>query len=114
MIEEHIASGNNGHLFRAFDRSTENNLAFKVVPAENLPEDDGKQQAYLNEAKKANQLDHQSVVKYIDVFPYDDPEIQKCVFFVCNYIKGQNLKDYIRHRTETKYPVRGNIFANDV
>ena len=97
VIEEYIASGNNGHLFRAFDPSTESNLAFKVVPVNNLPEDEGEQQVFLNEAKKANQIEHQSVVKYIDVFPYDEPEKKiKCVVFVCNYIKGQNLKDYMR------------------
>ena len=106
VIIEHIDSGNNGHMFRAFDQSTESNLAFKVVPIENLPEDDGEQQAYLNEAKKANLLDHQSVVKYIDVFPYDEPRMQiKCVCFVCSYIKGQNLRDYMRkHKTEIDIP----------
>ena len=87
IIQEHVASGNNGHLFRAFDHSTENTLAFKVVPVENLPESDSEQQAYLGEARKANQLDHQSVVQYIDVFPYNDPEMDvRCVIFVCNYI----------------------------
>ena len=106
VIQEHIASGNNGHLFRAFDPSTENNLAFKVVPVRNLPEDEGEQQVYLNEAKKANQLDHQSVVNYIDVFPYNEPETQiKCVFFVCSFIKGQDLKEYMRqHRTDINLP----------
>ena len=100
-IKEYIASGNNGHMFRAFDQSTENNFAFKVVPVENLPEDDGAQQAYLNEAKKANQLDHQSVVQYFDVFPYDVPETEtKCVIFVCNYINGQNLRDYMKKRRD--------------
>ena len=68
VIKEHIASGNNGHLFRAFNHSTRSNLAFKVVPVENLPKDSNEQQQiYLNEAKKANQIDHQSVVNYIDV-----------------------------------------------
>ena len=106
VIKEHVASGSNGHLFRAFDQSTERNLAFKVVPVQNLPEHDGQQQAYLNEAKKANQLDHQSVVQYIDVFPYNDPAVGvKCVIFVCGYIKGQSLKEYMKgHRKEINIP----------
>ena len=106
VIEEYIDSGNNGHLFRAFEASTGSNLAFKFVPVENLPEENGEQQAYLNEAKKANQLDHPSVVKYIDVFPYNGPKKEiKCVVFVSNYIKGQNLKDYMRkHRSEINIP----------
>ncbi len=99
VIEEYIDSGNNGHLFRAFNRSAENNVAFKIVPAKNLPDDEGEQQVYLNEAKKANQLEHPSVVNYIDVFPYDEPKKKiKCVVFVCNYIKGQNLKNYMKKK----------------
>lgn len=106
VIKEHIASGNNGHLFRAFDLSTENNLAFKFVPVENLPKDNGEQQLYLNEAKKANQINHQSVVIYIDVFPYEDIRTQsKYVVFVCNYIKGHNLNVYMsQHRADINMP----------
>ena len=103
VIKEHVASGNNGHLFRAFDQSTKSNLAFKVVPVENLPKDNNEQQKiYLNEAKRANQIEHQSVINYIDVFPYDIDSESKtsCVIFVCNYIKGKNLRDYMKdHKT---------------
>lgn len=96
-IMEHVDSGYNGHLYRAYDSETENNLAFKIVPVENLPEDRGEQQAYLNEAKKANQLEHPSVISCIDVFPYDDNEPpQKYVVFVSTFVKGQSLKEYIR------------------
>ena len=63
VIKEYIASGYNGHLFRAFDPSTGSNLAFKIVPVQNIPEDDGEQQVYLNEAKKANQIENLSVGK---------------------------------------------------
>ena len=106
VIEEYIDSGYNGHLFRAFDSTTENNLAFKFVPVENLPESDGEQRAYLNEAKKANQIDHRSVVKYIDVFSYEDTELQfKGIVFVCNYIQGHNLTSYMkRYRRDINIP----------
>ena len=43
VIKEHIASGNNGHLFRAFDSSTGSNLAIKIVPVQNIPDDNGQQ-----------------------------------------------------------------------
>ena len=96
VIIEHIDSGNNGHLFQAFDSSTENSLAFKFVPVENLPKDNMEQHAYLNEARKANQITHQSVVTYIDVFPYEDTKTQsEYVVFVCNYIEGRNLNVYM-------------------
>ena len=105
VIEEHVASGYNGHLFRAFDQSTGNNLAFKVVPMENLPEDDNEQQTYLNEARRANQIDHQSVITYIDVFPYIDPKLEiNCVIFVCDYIRGKNLRDYMKEHKNIEVP----------
>lgn len=102
VIQEHIASGNNGHLFRAFSHSTNSNLAFKVVPVENLPRDSKEQQQiYLNEAKKANQVEHQSVVNYIDVVLYINSKLEtSSVIFICNYIKGKNLRDYMKdHKT---------------
>ena len=95
VIQEHVASGSNGHLFRAFDSSTNSVLAFKVVPIENLPADSDDQQAYLDEAKKANILEHESVIKCIEVFPFYEPEKKKqCVIFVYNYVEGINLRDY--------------------
>ena len=96
VIEEHVASGSNGLLFRAFDQSTEGSLAFKFIPFENLPKDETEQQVYLNEAKKANVLEDPSVVRYVDVVPYqnDDPSING-VFFIYEFVNGRNLRDYI-------------------
>ncbi len=93
VIQEHIGSGNNGHLFRAFDQSTASKLAFKVVPLDNLPEDENN----LNEAKKANLLEHASVIECIDVVPYRCSDVSiKCVVFVCKYVEGKNLRDYMQ------------------
>ena len=93
VIQEHIGSGNNGHLFRAFDQLTASNLAFKFVPLDNLPEDENN----LNEAKKANLLEHPSVIDYIDVVPYRGSNVSiKCVVFVCKYVEGKNLRDYMQ------------------
>ena len=57
VMQKHIASGNNGHLFYAFDASTNSELAFKIVPVDNLPRNSDDQDAYLNEAKKANLIE---------------------------------------------------------
>jgi len=93
--------GNNGHLFHAFDTSTNSELAFKIVPVDNLPHNSDDQYAYLSEAKKANVLDHPSVVRCIDVVPYDglcsgSEEIGECVVFVYPYVKGKNLRAYMK------------------
>ena len=105
-IMEHIDSGSNGLLFRAFDPTTESNLAFKVVPFNNLPDDKDEQQVYLDEAKKANILEHQSVVKCHNVVPYLIPNISlQCVIFVFDYVEGKNLREYMdKHRDEINVP----------
>ena len=97
-IKELIASGNNGHLFRAYNYRTESSLAFKVVPVENLPQDSNDQEAYLAEAKKANGLEHQAVVRYHDVFSYTEQNFQG-VIFVCDYVNGMDLGTYMRNHS---------------
>ena len=98
MIKEHVASGNDGHLFCAFNEKTESKLAFKFVPLDNLPDDENT----LTEAKKANRLQHQCVIQYIDVVPYQDSDASiKGVVFVCEYEEGKNLQDYM-HACQTE------------
>jgi hypothetical protein len=110
VMREHIDSGNNGHLFYAFDASTNSELAFKIVPVDNLPRNSDDQYAYLNEAKKANLLVHPAVVRCVDVVPYDGPcsgseEIGECVVFVYHYVKGKNLRAYMKeHHSEVNLP----------
>jgi len=88
-IIEHISSGSNGHVFRAYRESTNSNLAFKVIPVNNLSP------KHLDEAKKANSLENAAVVRCHDVVEYPDPKV-RCVVFICDYVKGKNLEDYIR------------------
>lgn len=97
IIEEHIDSGNNGHVFRAFNKSTNSEFAFKIIPVDNLPP-----REYLEEAKKPNRLENQSVVRYHHVVNYSDTEVQ-CVVFVCDYVKGKSLKQYIEKKQYRSY-----------
>lgn len=96
-IVEHVDSGTNGHLFRAVNDLTGGTLAYKVVPVANLPENGTDQQVHLNEARIANEMEHDSVVKCIDVVPWRHTELpHACVVFVCNYIDGPNLNRYVK------------------
>ena len=106
QIEEHIDSGNNGHLFRAYNRRTESSLAFKVVPVENVPGNSEEREAHLGEARKANGLEHPSVVRYHDVFTYANDEMEfEGVVFVCDYVKGVSLRTYMKEsRAEINIP----------
>lgn len=89
VIQEHVGSGNNGLVFRAFNESTNSTHAFKIVPKENLVG------GYLEEARKANVLENSSVVRCHGVVEYSVPNVD-CVVFIYDYVKGKSLKDYIK------------------
>ena len=94
LIQAHVDSGNNGHLFRAFDASTNSRLAFKIIPDANLPKE--QTDTYLQEARNANLIDHPSVVRYHDVVQYAYPDAPTdCVVFVCDFVDGTSLKEYV-------------------
>ena len=99
-IAEHIASGSNGHLFRAHNETTGSDLAFKVVPVSNLPRHASKRQAYLREARAPNLLDSDAVVTCHDVLEYTARGVDSdLLIFVFDYIDGLNLQQYVkRHR----------------
>ena len=97
ILEEYVDSGSNGHVFRAFSRDTGSNLAVKVVPVGNLTIDPER----VNEAQLANQIVHQSVVRYVQMFPFSDRRSgTECIVFVCEYIEGENLKQFVHRRRE--------------
>ena len=96
-ITEIIDSGCNSHVYKARNPSIEGDLAFKFVPVENLPDDVNDRDSYLEEAKKANVLENSCVVKYVDVVPYKDLDLQRnFIVFVCNYVSGPSLRKYVK------------------
>ena len=96
-IVERIGSGCNGHVYRAHAEEIEGDLAFKFVPTENLPADPEQCGVYLVEAKKANSLEDSCVVRYVDVLPWEDDALGRTfVVFVCQYISGSSLEQFIK------------------
>ena len=95
-IAQWINTGSNGHLFRAHNDKISRDLAFKVIPLENIPTNDGGATRNLDEVRKANVLQHRSVVKVTDVVELiDQEEICDCIILVCDYIEGSDLKHYV-------------------
>ena len=98
-VVEHIGSGLNGHVYRAHAKNIEGDLAFKFVPTENLPEDPQQRDLYLSEAKKANSLENNCVVPYIDVRTWQDDILSKAfVVFICQYVSGSSLSQFIKDK----------------
>ena len=97
-IVENIGSGLNGQVYRAHADNIEGDLAFKFVPTENLPVDLEQRDLYLAEAKKANSLENSCVVRCINVQPWQDDILGKTfVVFICQYVSGASLAQFIKN-----------------
>lgn len=97
MVVDHIGTGANGHVYRAHASKIGGDLAFKFVPTENLPPDPEQRELYLDEARKANSLDHSCVVPCFDVRPWEDDTLRRTfVVFICQYVSGISLSEYIK------------------
>ena len=72
VIREYVASGSNGHLYRAVNEQTNNEWALKIVPISNVISKDERDE-YLEEARKANALENRSVVRYHRVVKHSAP-----------------------------------------
>ena len=100
-IIEKVGSGCNGHVYRAHSQDIHSDLAFKFVPTENLPEDPEKRGIYLTEAKKANSLENECVVRCVEVLAWDDKTLNRTfIVFVCQYVSGVSLQEFIRKKKD--------------
>ena len=94
VIREYVASGSNGHLYRAVNEQTNNEWAIKIVPVSDLISNDERDE-YLEEAREASVLDNRSVVRYHQAVKHSEGKSEHVVF-ACDYVKGQSLRDYVR------------------
>ena len=96
MVEQ-IGTGTNGHVYRGHASEIQSDLAFKFVPTENLPHDPERRSLHLAEARNANTLDSDCVVRCLDVFEfYDDTLDRDFVVFVSQFVSGMSLAEFIR------------------
>ncbi len=95
IIKDYVNSGNNGHVFRAYNEKIKQQLACKIVPVENLKEED--KGLWIQEVQKANSIDDTSVVRCFDVVSWPVSEVPgNFVVFISEYVSGISLKDYIK------------------
>ena len=95
VIESYSKSGAHGDLYRATDKHLGAELAMKFVPIA-VDLSDEQREVYLREAKRANELTHPSVVRYIDALDHTEPRSGiRCIVFVCEFVHGHNIKEII-------------------
>src|SRR5437870_1905654 len=71
-ITEWIASGNDGHLFRAHSTSLARDVACKIIPRTNLQHGPTGEEIWRAEVHKADSLRSQTVVKFEDIRDWRD------------------------------------------
>ncbi|MCY3852180.1 MAG: protein kinase [Gammaproteobacteria bacterium] len=101
-----VDSGFNAHVYRAHSDEVAGDLAFKFVPQENLSVDPKQSDIYLEEARKANLLENESVVRCINALLWEDDKLGNTfVVFIFQYVPGLSLREYIKkYRDDINVP----------
>ena len=90
-IQEEIAQGGMGIVYKAWDRMLERVVALKVIH-QNLATDSNFLDRFLDEARKMALLQHPNIIQIYSVEnDHDMP------FLVMEYFPGDNLKTYLRN-----------------
>lgn len=92
VVQEEIASGGMGILYKALDRTLNRIVAIKLVHA-HLSGDPSFAERFLREARAMARLQHENIVTI-----YAVEEDQKTQFLVMEYCPGRNLRDIIRNQ----------------
>ena len=98
VVQEEIAKGGMGVIYRALDRTLNRVVAVKLVHA-HLTSDPSFAERFLREARAMARLHHENIVTIFSV--EQDRETQ---FLVMEYFPGSNLRSLIRQ--QTRLPLR--------
>ena len=97
MVEQ-VGTGTNGQVYRGHASEIQSDLAFKFVPTENLPHDPERRSLHLAEARNANSLDSDCVVRCLEVLAiHDGPLDREFVVFVSQFVSGSSLAEFIKN-----------------
>ncbi|MEQ1845343.1 MAG: serine/threonine-protein kinase, partial [Nitrospira sp.] len=93
VVQEEIARGGMGVLYKALDRTIDRIVAIKLVHA-HLSDDPSFAQRFLREARAMGRLQHKNIVTI-----YAVEEERGTQFLVMEYCQGKNLRENIRQQT---------------
>jgi serine/threonine protein kinase len=97
-IVEFVNSGNDAHVFRGHDHELRLDFACKIIPRLNLIGVSEGKDTWRAEIEKANGLHDPAVVHFTDKLEWKDSKANiDCVVLVAEYIRGSNLKDFIKN-----------------
>ncbi len=88
-IETVVGVGGMAYVLRAKDLNTGKDVAIKILSDE-FKDDERAVKRFINESKTVSMLDHENIVKILDVVITDDLK-----YIVMEFIDGITLKDYI-------------------
>lgn len=98
-IVHHVASGNDGHVFKGFSTSLQKDLACKVIPTSNLIHGPNGEPIWQAEVHKADKLRNSSVVKFEDVLEWKTDDFD-CVLLVSEYVDGPSLREFSKKSSD--------------
>ena len=91
-VLELIAKGSTGQVYKAFDASSKQSVAIKVLPRE-LAGDDESLERFHREAESVSMIQHPNVVRVLDRGQDGD-----LVYFVMEYVPGTSLDKILKRR----------------
>src|SRR4051812_2289090 len=95
-IIKHVASGNDGHLFRGHSSTLRRDVACKIIPRTNLQHSEDGGEIWKAEVHKADALRNTAVVKFEDIRNWKDTaENIDCVVLISEFVEGKDLKKFI-------------------
>ncbi len=106
-VVEFIASGNDGHVFRARNHEVQRDFACKIIPWANLEGIAEGKDTWRAEIERANAVGGSVVVRFNDKLEWvvDAEPGLKCVVLLSEFIRGLSLKDFIeKNRREITIP----------
>jgi serine/threonine protein kinase len=95
VVEEHVGSGCNAHVFRAHAADLKQDAACKIIPKANLVGVDHDPPTWWDEIQKANRIRSQRVVHFFRRGEWQAPGID-CVFLLSEFVRGRSLRAHIK------------------
>lgn len=99
VVNDRIASGGMGEVWRAWDETRRKNVAIKAIAAD-LFSDINFANRFLDEGRRHLRLSHPNIVPVLDIFYADN---QNCL--VMELIDGVSLADFIKRQPERRLSV---------